>query len=293
MSTLATPLVSLLAPVLPAPVAAWAGAPCLASAGGFIDHVLPHEIPGLRFGGFSVTNTLFMLVASSVLMLIVFPRIARKGGGVPTGSRNLFETILEFLREQVVRPSLHEATDRFMPLLWTMFFLILFANLLGALPIAAVLTLVTGKETAWGGTATGDISITLALALCSFFAIHIAGIRSNGFAKYAKSFAPHVPWPLLILLVPLEILAAFVKPFALCIRLFANMIAGHIVLAILLSFTGILAAGLTGMSAGVSVASVLGAVVIGLLEIFVAFLQAYIFTFLTTLFLGMAVHPEH
>ena len=258
-----------------------------------IDHVLPKAIPGLRFGDFSVTNTLFMLVVSAVLMLIVFPIVARKDARVPTGARNFVETILQFLREQVARPSLHEATDRFMPFLWTIFFLVLIANLLGTLPIGPIMTLVTGKHTAWGGTATGDISITLALALCAFFAIHIGGIKEQGFVHYAKNFAPHVPWPLLILLVPLEILAAFVKPFALCIRLFANMIAGHIVLAILLGLTGLLAEGLTGMSAGVTVAAVLGSVAISLLELFVAFLQAYIFTFLTTLFLGMAVHPEH
>ena len=264
-----------------------------AGEGNPIDHVLPRAIPGLQFGGFSVTNTLFMLIVSAVLMLIVFPIVARKDARVPTGARNFVETILQFLREQVARPSLHEATDRFMPFLWTIFFLVLIANLLGTLPIGPIMTLVTGKHTAWGGTATGDISITLALALCAFFAIHIGGIREQGFADYAKNFVPHVPWPLMILLVPLEILAAFVKPFALCIRLFANMIAGHIVLAILLGFTGLLAEGLTGLSAGVTVASILGSVAISLLELFVAFLQAYIFTFLTTLFLGMAVHPEH
>ena len=102
-----------------------------------------------------------------------------------------------------------------------------------------------------------------------------------------------MPWPLLFLLVPLEIMGAIVKPFALCIRLFANMIAGHIVLAILLGFSGLLADGVSGTSAGVTVGSVLGATFISLLELFVAFLQAYIFTFLATLFIGMAVHPEH
>jgi F-type H+-transporting ATPase subunit a len=226
-------------------------------------------------------------------MLIVFPMAARSKDLVPRGLRNAVESVLQALREGVARPSLHEATDRFMPLLWTIFFLILIANLLGALPITPLLTIITGAPSHFGGTATSDISITLGLALCAFLAIHVGGVREQGFVHYVKNFAPHVPWPLLLLLVPLEILAAFVKPFALCIRLFANMIAGHIVLAILLGFSSVLAQGVSGGSIGITVASVLGATAISLLELFVAFLQAYIFTFLTTLFIGMAVHPEH
>jgi F-type H+-transporting ATPase subunit a len=279
MTPLGTALASAFAPLL------------LASEDNPLSHVLPHELG--KVGGYSLTNTLAMLLVAALVMLVTFPFVARRDARVPTGSRNFFEAILQFLREQVARPALHEATDRYMPFLWTVFFLILIANLLGALPIAPILTLVTGKPSHFGGTATGDISITAALAICAFFAIHVGGIREQGFVHYAKNFAPHVPWPLLILLVPLEILAAFVKPFALAIRLFANMIAGHIVLAILLGFSTLLADGLSGASVGVTFASVVGATAISLLEIFVAFLQAYIFMFLTTLFIGMAVHPEH
>jgi F-type H+-transporting ATPase subunit a len=226
-------------------------------------------------------------------MLLVFPLAARSKDRVPTGMRNFWESILQYLREQVARPALHESTDRFMPFLWTVFFLILFSNVLGMLPIGPLASLIAGTTVHLGGTATGDISITAGLAVCAFLAIHVGGILEQGFAHYCKNFAPQVPWPLLFLLVPLELIAAVVKPFALCIRLFANMIAGHIVIAILIGFSGLLAAGLSGTTGLVTVGSVLGSVFIGLLEVFVAFLQAYIFTFLTTLFIGMAIHPEH
>jgi F-type H+-transporting ATPase subunit a len=256
-----------------------------------LSHVLPHELG--RVGGHGLTNQLVMLVVAGILMLLVFPLVARSKDLVPKGPRNFVESILQFLREQVARPVLGDATDRFMPVLWTVFFLILFSNLLGAIPIDSMITAVTGRPSHVAGTATGGLAIAGGLAVVAFLTIHVGGIREQGFLPYCKNFVPHVPWPLLILLIPLEIAAAFVKPFALCIRLFANMIAGHIVLAILLGFTSELAHGFSGMSVGVAVASVFGATVISLLELFVCFLQAYIFTFLTTLFLGMAVHPEH
>jgi F-type H+-transporting ATPase subunit a len=265
-------------------------APVLA-AGDPLSHVLPHKV--MEVAGYSIPNTLIMLLLAAVVMLLTFPLVARSQDRVPRGARNFFESILQFLREQVARPALHEATDRFMPFLWTTFFLILIANLIGALPLNPLVSLITGKESHLFGTATGDFSITIGLALCAFLMIHVGGIREQGFVHYAKNFAPNVPWPMLIILVPLEIIGAFVKPFALCIRLFANMIAGHIVLAILLGFSSVLATGFTGMGAAITLGSVLGAVFISLLELFVAFLQAYIFTFLTTLFIGLAVHPEH
>jgi len=256
-----------------------------------MDHVLPHRL--WEVNGFWITNQLLMLGVAAVLMMIVFPIVAARRDRVPSGFRNLVESVLQYLREEVARPVLHGATDRFMPFLWTMFFLILTANLLGALPIDPLITAITGKPSHFGGTATGNISITAGLAICSFFAIHVGGMREQGVGKYLKSFVPHVPWPLYLLMLGLELIAAVVKPFALAIRLFANMIAGHIVLAVILGFSAIVAGGLSALGGTVTVASVLGATFISVLELFVAFLQAYIFTYLTTLFLGMAVHPEH
>jgi len=256
-----------------------------------MSHILPHHLFDLA--GFSISNHVLMLGLAALLMLLVFPFVARSKSLVPTGFRNLIESVLQYLREQVARPVLHDATDKFMPFLWTVFFLILFANLLGALPINALITAVTGHPAHVGGTATGNIAVTAGLALCAFFAVHVYGMMEQGVGPYWKSFVPHVPAALYPLMLLLEIVGALVKPFALAIRLFANMIAGHIVLAIILGFTTLLAHGVNGMSVGVSFASVLGSTFISLLELFVCFLQAYIFTYLTTLFLGMAVHPEH
>ena len=263
----------------------------LASSDDPMSHVVPHHLFDL--GGFSISNHVIMLGVAALLMLLVFPLVAKNKSLVPTGFRNLIESVLQYIREQVARPVLHDATDRFMPFLWTVFFLILFANLLGALPIDPLITWITGKPSHYAGTATGNISVTAGLALCAFFAVHISGMMQQGVGHYWKNFVPHVPVALYPLMLILEIVGALVKPFALAIRLFANMIAGHIVLAIILGFTTMLAHGVSGTSVGVSFASILGSTFISLLELFVCFLQAYIFTYLTTLFLGMAVHPEH
>jgi F-type H+-transporting ATPase subunit a len=254
-----------------------------------LEHVLPHEV-GL---GPTLINHLVMLLIAALLMLLIFPLAARSKARVPRGFRNLVEAVLQFLREQVARPALHEATDRFMPFLWTVFFLILFSNLLGMLPVDPLLTAITGQPSHVSGTATGNLMVTGGLALCAFFVIHVGGMKEQGVAHYWKSFVPHVPKALYPLMLVLEIVGALVKPFALAIRLFANMIAGHIVLAVLIGFTRVLASGVSPLGVGVGIASLAGALFISLLEVFVAFLQAYIFTYLTTLFIGMAVHPEH
>src|SRR5262249_55836086 len=154
-------------------------------------------------------------------------------GPIPPGLRNLVESVLQFIRNEVARPALHEATDRYVPFLWTVFFLILFSNLIGMLPIDPLVTAIAGHPLEWhghpihfGGTPTGNIPIPGGLAVCSFVLIHASGIREQGLIAHLKHFAPPVPWPLLFPLVPLEIIGSFVKPFALAIRLFANMIAG-------------------------------------------------------------------
>jgi F-type H+-transporting ATPase subunit a len=253
-------------------------------------HVLPHTV--LKVGSYAVPNHLVMLLVSAVLLVILMPIAARATGVVPKGLRNFVEAILQYIREDVARPILGERTDSFAPFLWTMFWLILTANLLGMVPLGEAAGTLDARLAHLGGTATGNLSITAALAICSFFFIHACGIREQGFFDYLKNLAPHVPWPVLFLLYPLELLGALVKAFALAIRLFANMIAGHIVIASLLGFA-MVGLKMGGGGYGITLVSVLGSVAMGLLEVFVAFLQAYVFTFLTTLFVGMAVHPEH
>lgn len=256
-----------------------------------LSHVVPHRLFEVA-GGNVVTNHVLMLVVSAVLLMLLMPLAARAKGVVPTGFRNLIESVLQFIREEIARPILGHHADHFVPFLWTLFFLILTANLLGMIPIGAAASTIDAHWQHLGGTATGNISITAGLALCSFFFIHISGIREQGFLTYCKNFVPHVHPILLILFIPLELLAALVKPFALAVRLFANMLAGHIVLAVILGF-GAVGLHAAGGGYGITLASALGAVALSLLELFVAFLQAYLFTFLTTLFVGMAVHPEH
>jgi F-type H+-transporting ATPase subunit a len=154
------------------------------------------------------------------------------------------------------------------------FFFILFCNLLGLVP--------------YGGTATGNVTVTAALALIALAMIQVSGIKQHGLIPHLQNLVPHgIPLWLLPIMIPVEIMGQFTKPFALCIRLFANMIAGHIVI---FSFLGLI---FIFESILVSPISVAFALFISLLEIFIAFLQAYIFTMLTSLFMGMSIHPQH
>src|SRR5690349_16389229 len=124
-----------------------------------LDHVLPHRLFDL--GPVHVTNQMMMATVAGVLMLIIFPTLfGRITSGAPTGARNFFESILEFLRVEVFRPALKEHTDRFVPFLWTLFFFILFCNLLGQLPIGELVSVLRGHEAEWSGTATGNIAVT-------------------------------------------------------------------------------------------------------------------------------------
>src|SRR5262249_18033830 len=151
----------------------------------------------------------------------------------------------------------------------------------------------------FGGSPTGSLSVTGAMALLAFLTIHGAGIAKVGFANYIKTLVPNLDLPLgmkifiLIILAPIEFLGHFIKAFVLAVRLFANIFAGHMVLAMILMFIQMVHTQAALMFWGVTSVTVLGVVALSLLELFVAFLQAYIFTFLTALFLGAALNPEH
>jgi F0F1-type ATP synthase membrane subunit a len=358
-----------------------------------LDHVKAHDL--FQIGGFWVTNHMVMAGVAAILMLLIFPTLfSRPMSDAPSGARNFFESILEYLRVEVFRPALKEHTDRFVPFLWTVFFFILFCNLLGSIPLGAILGLLSGGKLAeYGGTATGNINTTAVLAVCALLFIHLNGIfqvarslidgtyghhghheehSSNGskgheaahdlehmrgealaadvpqqvsavtdpthhyaddehrhahhggqdrevhghgmnpaaaaalsVPLYFWNFAPHpfkpkpgesaAGWfmdvPMWAALLVLELIGAVIKPFALCLRLFANMIAGHLVLAALIGLIVISPNILAQIGIGVPVTAL--SLLIRVLELFVAFLQAYIFTFLTTLFIASAVAPEH
>lgn len=265
-------------------------------AGNPLNHVIDHPII-TSDGWYILTNHMVMMMISAILMLLIFPALTkryRSGELVPTGTRNFFEAIMMFVRNDVAKPVLGDETDRFMPFLWTLFFFILFTNLLGLLPLDALQApfLPAGAHAVYG-TATANLWVTGALALISWLVIQVSGIRANGFTNYLKHFLGGAPWYMAPVMIPVEIMGMIVKPVALAIRLFANMTAGHTLVAVLVSFTAMAAAAGTGAMIGIGIPVVLGTVAIMMLEVFVSLLQAYIFTFLTCLFVGQLVVHEH
>lgn len=236
------------------------------------------HLPEIHLFGIDISITkhvVFMWVA--LILLVVTLRIAAKSykkSRVPKGVTNFMEVLILYVRDEIARPTIGAGYERFMPYLLTIFFFILTCNFLGLVP--------------YGSTATSNISVTATLAILSFFAIQIGGVMKNGFFGYFKGLIPHgIPMWLLPIMAVVEFLGLFTKPFALAIRLFANMTAGHIVILALLGLIFILH---TYVVVPVSIAF---ALFIYLLEILVALIQAYIFTMLSSLFIGMAVHQEH
>jgi F-type H+-transporting ATPase subunit a len=238
---------------------------------------------------------LLQLIAATILILVFVPFAKRISNGQPPKGRlaNFLEFLLTFIRDQVAKPGIGDHDyRRFLPYLWSLFLFILTLNLLGMLPFMA--------------SATASLGVTGALALVSFFVIHYNGIKANhGFAGYMKSFIPNIDtsdpimkWlgpPILVMMFVLEIMTAFIRALVLAIRLFANMLAGHTVLFILLSFIPMAHnAGASDLVFwGVTVSSVFTVVGLSMLELFVACLQAFVFTFLTSIFIGLAMHPQH
>jgi len=234
-----------------------------------------------------ITKYVVIELGVAALMLLIFiPLAVRVRGGQPAKGRlwNMFEFILVFLKDQVIVPAIGTAKDAapYIPYLWTLFFFILFCNLAGMIP--------------WMGSPTGALTITLTLALCTLVIVMATGILRHGPIGFWRGMAPPIDGKVLsavltpVLLV-LEIFSFFVKHCTLCIRLMANMFGGHLMLAVFLAFIPMTAWSLyvwlpvTFLSVGASVA-------ISFLELLVAALQAYIFTFLTSLYIGMAIHQH-
>ncbi len=253
-----------------------------------------------------VSNHIVMQIIAALLLMLLIPMFARvraSGDAIqdmtPCGLGNFFETICAYLRDSVARPALGEHTDRFITYIWTAFFYILFVNLLGLLPLepltrALVKGVYPNAHHGIGGSATGNIWVTGSLATMTLVILFVNGIRLGG-VHYLAHFCPGPLW-LAPLLVPVEIVGLVAKIFALTVRLFANMVAGHVLLAVLMSFITLSYTGLGAAAAtGIGIVVVLVSVAFNLLEIFVAFLQAFIFTFLTALFIGQAVviHHQH
>ena len=255
-----------------------------------LEHVLQKPLFSIPVGPWQiiVSNHMFMVTLATIFLLIAIPLAAKQNNSlVPRGLRNLLESICVFFREEVVRPVLKNHTDKYIGFIWTIFFFILTLNLLGLVPIEKIITLVTGKPSHYGGAATANIWVTGGMAVVVFFMFHFVGIKEQGLWNYIVNFAPPVPWPLIPLIYFLELVSSFIRPFTLAIRLFANIIAGHLIIA---TFIGLI---LVFQNYGVAAAAVFGAVALTLLDVLVAFIQAYIFAFLCTLYFGFAIEAEH
>lgn len=243
-----------------------------------------------------LSDQIAMMILAGLLLVLFVPSWVRRRRGtdavgslVPAGPANFLEAICSYLRDEIARPILHGYTDRFIKYIWSAFFFILTVNLLGLLPVPPIAKLF---GTHLGGAATSNIWTTATLAILTLVLMVFNGIRYGG-KHYFAHFNPG-PWWLAPILVPVEVLGVGAKVFALTVRLFANMVAGHVLLAVLLGFIVSAAATMhNGLWIGIAIPAVLGSVAINLLEIFVAFLQAFIFAFLTTLFIGQSVVFHH
>ena len=277
-----------------------------------IDHPLIH-LPTVFGVNLSVTKHVLMLwLVAAILFVFITAAVRRylsqaQDQRVPSKFMSALEFGVEFLRDTVIRPSIgNKWSDAWTPLLLTFFVFILGANVIGLIPVFDVLsllnhTVIHASEESFfsrvlhgGVTATGNYNVTAALATISFFAIIVAGSRAHGFVKHWTNLMPHQPLYIAIPLIPIEVMGMFVRPFALTMRLAANMTGGHIAILAILSFVFIFAE----MSAGLGVAIGLGlslplAVGISALEIIVVLVQAYVFTLLTAVFIGMAIHAHH
>lgn len=302
--------------------------PDLAEYMGFWPEWLSGAIPLPEILGFQITKFMLWQVVAGVAALLVFRGLARRiQNGEPAPGRwwNFWETIAVFIRDEMVRPTIgddhghahhdeeHEESaepdfveggretevrpqpggaaaldvghpaDRYLPFVWSCFFYILFCNLLGAIP--------------WLGAATGNLNVTGALAFVTLATVVMYGAEHYGVSGFVKNLVPtmDLPGPIKVALVPMiwviEVAGLFIRHAVLAVRLFANMMAGHTVIAVILGFIAV-AAGGGWLYWLVLPTSILGQVAIALLELLVAFIQAYIFAFLATLFIATAVHPH-
>jgi F-type H+-transporting ATPase subunit a len=261
--------------------------------------------------GFAISKYMILEVALGLILLAIFLRLAAKlrGGDAPRGwFANLFEAMILFIRDQIARPAIdqhdhghnhedahhdhasahaaaaHHDGDRFVPLLLTLFFFVLGCNLLGMVP--------------WAGSPTASFSVTIALASVTFLTVMAAGMLKFGFFGFFGNQMPAMDLPLVLaiilkpMILALELFGLLIKHFILAVRLLANMVAGHLVILGIMGLISAAAASSFGMWATVTGVSLLSSTLFSALELFVAFLQAYIFTMLSALFIGASVHQH-
>jgi F-type H+-transporting ATPase subunit a len=238
------------------------------------------EASGLQFIDLSITKNVASMFLSLLVMLFIFIITANKtknNQGTPSGLASFIEPLVLFVRDDIIKPNIGSSYTKYSPYLLTLFFFILINNLLGLLPGAA--------------NVTGNIAITLVLSAITLIVTNFSGNKTY----WSHIFnPPGVPLALMPIMIPIEIVGIFTKPFALMIRLFANISAGHIIILSLISLIFMAQSGLgNGGAFGVAPVSVLFVLFMYLIEVLVAFLQAYIFTLLTSLFIGLATVEHH
>ncbi|MEO6332007.1 MAG: F0F1 ATP synthase subunit A [Gemmatimonadaceae bacterium] len=245
----------------------------------------PIHIGSLTIDLSPTKHVVFLWIAAALCLVVLIGGARAHGGSKPDesprGFSNGIEAVVLYIRNEVIIPNVGHHGDRYVPFVLTLFFFIMFANILGLVP--------------YGSTATGNISVTAVLAILTFIVVEVAGMRALG-RKYIGTivFWPHdmplaMKVPMTLIMTPVELLGKFTKPFALAIRLFANMTAGHVIVLALISmiFT------FGSMFIGLAVFPFIMALSIMLLELFVAFLQAFIFALLTSVFIGQIREAAH
>ncbi len=253
-----------------------------------IAEILMHHVVNQHYGdlyllGLNVgpsKHLLWFAIAAALVLVVVRLAIRSYEKGVPSGLGTAVETLVVYVRDEIAEKNIGHDGRKYVPLLLSFFFFILVAALLGLTPFSS--------------TATGNLSVTLGLAFVSFLAMQWAGISKYGLVHHFQNMIPPgLPLWLLPIMIPVELLAMFTRPFALMIRLFANMLAGHMVIASLLLLIPLMASINLAFGVGMVPISLVLALFIMMLEILVAFIQAYIFTLLTSIFIGMNAHPAH
>ncbi len=264
------------------------------------------DLPNI--GGWQVTKFHVLLGAAALVTATVLLWLGRRmrSGAPPRGvAQGIAESLVYFVRDQIARPAIdhkdhhghvHHDGDKYVPFLGTTFLFVLTANMFGMIPFL--------------GSPTASIAVTSALALVVFLYTHFSGVQQNGFAGYAKSFVPNIKlegpakipgYFLILLMLALELLTPLIRPFVLAVRLFANMLAGHVAIFVMLFFITMVAKsdwlafhkGSESLYFLVAPLSVAIVTALSMLELLVAALQAFIFTLLSAIFIGLARHPAH
>ena len=245
-----------------------------------IAEVLFHEVLDRPYLGLPSRHFVFFVLAGFLVLVVARLALRRYRDAVPRGLAAVVELLVVFIRDEVALKVIGEEGRRLTPLLLSFFSFILIAALVGLLPFAAV--------------STGNLAVTMALATVSFAAQQGAGIAKYGVLGHLRNLVPPgLPLWLVPIMLPIEVLGMFTKPFALMVRLFANMLAGHLVVTTLLLLIPLLASMKPVLGWVVAPVSLGLALFIMVLEVLVAFIQAYIFTLLTAIFIGLYVHPQH